>query len=189
MGMNKGDDPGDYTVDDVKAYLDSADQSERDRVLSAESSGKARVGVTEYSVAESAGSSDAVELGAKADTESAKQGIETQDAPGSKTHSTGVVTAVGPAAGPEVSNPLADPAYVAEISEGGVESSSSPEDALAAAADASAAVGRAQTEDEKLAAIKQDAEQQRKIAAAQGVDLDALRKAERAAAGVADPEK
>lgn len=35
-------DPADHTVDEVKTYLDGADDDERDRVLVAEKDGKAR---------------------------------------------------------------------------------------------------------------------------------------------------
>lgn len=39
-------DPSDHTVDEVTAYLDSADDAERDRVLAAERAGKSRKGIT-----------------------------------------------------------------------------------------------------------------------------------------------
>lgn len=43
--MQTGDDPGDFTVEQVQAHLDGADKDERTRVLDAERAGKARVGI------------------------------------------------------------------------------------------------------------------------------------------------
>jgi hypothetical protein len=40
-------DPADHTVDEVKAYLESADDDEVDRVLALEADGKARKGLLE----------------------------------------------------------------------------------------------------------------------------------------------
>lgn len=47
QGMQDGDDPGDFTVDEVVAYLSQPDLSdeERDRVLEVEADGQARVGI------------------------------------------------------------------------------------------------------------------------------------------------
>lgn len=49
--MSAGDDPADYTVDQVNAHLASADDQERERVLAAERDGEARKGVLEGSQA------------------------------------------------------------------------------------------------------------------------------------------
>ena len=196
MAMNKGDNPSDYTVDEVNAYLASADDAERQRVLDAESGdgGRQRTTVKAPASGDAAAATDQgntgdalnldpdrmtteqmddVEPGAKADTESASQGIETQDAPGSKTGSTGVVSPLVPAGQPVVGNPMADPEYAARANDRNDDSVPTPTQP-----------GQAQTEDQKLRAIEADAEQQRAIAAAQGVDLDALRAAERKAAGL-----
>lgn len=43
--MSAGDDPGEYKVEEVQAYLASADDQERDRVLAAERDGKGRSGL------------------------------------------------------------------------------------------------------------------------------------------------
>lgn len=45
--MGLGDDPGDFTVHEVVAYLDAtADTVEQDRVLAAEAAGRNRAGIT-----------------------------------------------------------------------------------------------------------------------------------------------
>lgn len=186
MGMNRGDNPADHNVEDVNAYLASADADERARVLEAEAAGKNRATVAapngDPATAESmtgdpdgltAAEQNKVEPGAKADTESAAAGFETQDAPGSKTGSTGVVTPVYPSGQPVVANDMADPTYADRANDPDDDSVVTPTQP-----------GKAQTEDEKLAAIAHDRDQQNAIAAAQGVDLEALRKAERDAAGL-----
>lgn len=43
-------DPADATVDEVKAYLDGADDAERERVLAAEEAGKGRKGILDLAV-------------------------------------------------------------------------------------------------------------------------------------------
>ena len=43
--MQEGDDPADFTVDQVNAYLEEADEDEVDRVLEAERQGEARKGI------------------------------------------------------------------------------------------------------------------------------------------------
>lgn len=46
MAMKKGDDPADFTVDEVNEYLGKArDQAEVERIYAAEEAGKARVGI------------------------------------------------------------------------------------------------------------------------------------------------
>lgn len=45
-GMSAGDDPADYTVAEVNAYLATADDDEHERVLDAEVAGKNRTGIT-----------------------------------------------------------------------------------------------------------------------------------------------
>ena len=47
MGMNKGDDPGQYTVGEVQQYLQKADDAEVARVVEAERAGKGRTGILE----------------------------------------------------------------------------------------------------------------------------------------------
>lgn len=44
-GMQAGDNPDDFTVDQVNAHLAGADDDERDRVLAAERDGQGRVGI------------------------------------------------------------------------------------------------------------------------------------------------
>lgn len=44
--MAAGDDPGDFKVDEVQAYLASADEDEKTRVLEAEAAGKNRSSIT-----------------------------------------------------------------------------------------------------------------------------------------------
>lgn len=46
--MQAGDDPADFTVEQVQAHLASTDDDERARVLAAETGGKGRKGVTGY---------------------------------------------------------------------------------------------------------------------------------------------
>lgn len=43
--MGEGDDPADFTVDQVNAYLEEASEEEVDRVLEAERAGEARKGI------------------------------------------------------------------------------------------------------------------------------------------------
>lgn len=43
--MGEGDDPADFTVDQVNAYLEEASEEEVDRVLDAEREGEARKGI------------------------------------------------------------------------------------------------------------------------------------------------
>lgn len=45
-GMSAGDDPADFTVAEVQAYLSSADDVETERVLTAEAAGKNRSSIT-----------------------------------------------------------------------------------------------------------------------------------------------
>lgn len=49
--MKAGDDPADFTVDQVNAYLATADDDEKTRVLAAEQEGEARKGILEGSAA------------------------------------------------------------------------------------------------------------------------------------------
>lgn len=43
--MGEGDDPADFTVDQVNAYLENAEEDEVERVLEAERDGEARKGI------------------------------------------------------------------------------------------------------------------------------------------------
>lgn len=95
MGMNKGDDPGAYTVEDVKAYLETADDAERDRVYAAENAGKARVGVLGENTEATPVSGDAAAQ--------MPAGPDLGDLAG-RTHSTG----------PDYVNPMADPDHAAK---------------------------------------------------------------------------
>lgn len=45
LEMQEGDDPADYTVEQVKAYLEDASDEEHDRVIAAEEQGEARKGI------------------------------------------------------------------------------------------------------------------------------------------------
>jgi hypothetical protein len=47
--MSDGDDPGDFTVEQVNAHLANADDAERTRVIEAEAAGKNRASITSNS--------------------------------------------------------------------------------------------------------------------------------------------
>lgn len=63
MAMKKGDDPKDFKVDEVEAYLANADEAEKSRVLEAEVQGKNRKGLVGDGEANADGTSETAFLG------------------------------------------------------------------------------------------------------------------------------